>query len=325
MHARSIHYGGTGDLSVRLQKTLGKFILFTGACALLSKTPTQAPASFSYYEYPASILDIAALGKQYAETPGATIINKSPTGGSNCITISSLGKVILGASSLSATTISLRYIRNKHQRAPKDERGVIVYGDLQVGHGSGLASPSCLRGLKVPIVPVTDIFTRLLRNTALISTERLPTRDDTLPLSSKVIVNGVDTHFNDLSCPWKESFVQLQKSMGDAFPKAITNYYMRVYDCIMSPKDACDWILAISPSCTSENTTNELTEPSIKSKSTPGILKQPRTPTLAVLFRMAAKMPHKLLASPQTGRCFQDSLLFVAIHGNSYEASFYEY
>ncbi|EFO65605.1 Hypothetical protein GLP15_1706 [Giardia lamblia P15] len=325
MHTRSIRYGGTGDLPARLHKTLGKFVLFTGACALLSKTPGQTPASFSYYEYPANVLDIAALGRQYVEHPGAVVINKNPTGGSNCVTITSFGKMILGASSLSATAISLSYIRNKHQRAPKDERGVIIYGDLQVGYAPGLASPSCLRGLRVPIAPAADIFTRLIRNTVLVSTEKLPTREDALPSSPRIVVNGVDTRFNDLTYLWKESFKQLQSSMGSAFPETVTNYPMRVYDCIVSPEDACNWILTLLPSCRQESIIGGSVEPSLKLTPASETPRQLRAPTLAVLLRMTAKMPHKLLASPHTGRCFQDSLLFIVIHDTSYEAFFYEY
>lgn len=325
MHARSIRYGGAGDLPARLRKTLGKFVLFTGACALLNKAPGQTPAPFSYYEYPANSLDIAALGRQYAENPGAVIINKNPAGGSNCVTITSLGKMILGASSLSATAISLSYMRNKHQRAPKDERGVIIYGDLQVGHAPGLASPSCLRGLRVPIVPAIDIFTRLIRNTVLISTEKLPTRENVLSPSSRIVVNGVDTHFNSLAYLWKESFKQLQSSMGSAFPEVVTNYPVRVYDCIVSPEDACNWILALLSSCGPESIINGSAEPSLKFTLAPETSRQLRAPTLAVLFRMAAKMPHKLLTSPHTGRCFQDSLPFIVVHDTSYEAFLYEY
>lgn len=312
-------------MSARLHKTLGKFVLFTGACALLGKSSSRVPASFSCYEYPADALDIVSLGRHYIETPGVVAINKNPTGGSNCVTISSLGKVILGVSSLSATTISLSYVRNNCQRAPKDERGVIIYGDLQVGHVPGLASPSCLRGLRVPVSPVIDIFTRIIRSTILVSTGKLPTRENASFQPSKATISGIDTHFNELACLWRESFKQLQGSMGDAFPEALTNYPMRVYDCVISPKDACNWILTLLPACAPEDTTGELAEPPMKSTAVSVVSKHSCTPTLAVLFRMAAKMPHKLLASPQTGRCFQDSLLFIIIHSNSYEAFFYEY
>lgn len=325
MHSRSIRYGGAGDLPDRLHKTLGKFVLFTGACALLGKSQSQIPASFSYYEYPADTLDVVSLGRQYIETPGAVAINKNPIGGSNCVTISSLGKVILGMSSLSATAISLNYARNNHQRAPKHERGVIIYGDLQVSHVSGLASPSCLRGLKAPVAPVIDIFTRVIRNTTLISTRKLPTREDASSLSSEVVVSGVDTYFNELTYLWKESFRQLQGSMGDAFPEVVANYPMRVYECVISPEDAYNWILTLLPSSALETKVDGLSEPPMKSTSMHEVSQQSCTPILAVLFRMAAKMPHKLLASPQTGRCFQDSLLFIVIHSNRYEAFFYEY